>query len=344
MIGSHLSVAGGMHLAVVQALTLGLECVQVFTKNQQQWKAPPLAASSVRAWQDAVAQAGWGTSPGRLVSHASYLINLASPDPELAAKSLALMGDEIDRCEALGVGLLVFHPGSSTTGSTDEGVRAIAGACAKLLAQRPGGRTVLCLENVVGAGATIGGPFEQLALIRRMTIDLGAPPGRLGFCIDTCHAHSFGYDCATTDAASRTIDLALGTLGESTIRCLHLNDSMTPLGSKRDRHQHIGEGSLGGGPGLGGFGAFMRHPAFELIPKIMETPKGQRARKPAGAIGAEAQLDFDQVNAGRLRLVAQAGDAPAAWRLVPMAKPLAKPATKAGASRSKRAAKKPKGG
>jgi len=322
MFGSHLSIAGGLHLAVEHAGRLGLDCVQVFTKNQQQWKAPPLTAATITAWRTALAQAGWSPGEGgvqRTVSHASYLINLASPEPGLAAQSLALMGEEIDRCEALGIGLLVFHPGAFTTGTVEGGVRAIAEALAGLLRARLAGRTVLCLEDVVGAGTTIGARFEQLAEVRALAMSLGAPAERLGFCIDSCHAHSAGYDCASRASAQATIQRALSVLGAGTIRCLHLNDSMTAMGSKRDRHQHIGEGSIG----LDGFAAFVNHPAFRDVPKIMETPKGARAKVPgaevpgadrpsAGVPASELETDFDLVNVGRLRALMDVGTARAA--------------------------------
>jgi deoxyribonuclease-4 len=289
-----------MHLAVAEALRLGLECVQVFTKNQQQWRVPALGQGAIEAWRGAVGAAGWRDQhQPRLVSHASYLINLASPDASLRAQSMALMGEELRRCEVLGIPLLVFHPGAYTTSTRAEGHARLADACAQLLtdAEARGGRTVLCLENVVGAGTTIGGTFDELATVREMILTRLGSAGQgqqVGFCIDTCHAHAAGFDCGSPEASLKTIETMLATLGRGNVRCLHVNDSLTPLGSRRDRHAPIGEGTIG----LAGFAPWMTHEGLAGLMRIMETPKG---RVEVGLGEKHDGEDFDVINARRLR-------------------------------------------
>lgn len=260
--------------ALREAEMLGLDTVQVFTKNQQQWNAKPLDPASVREWSAECARLKW--NDGRIVSHASYLANLASVDEDLREKSIALMRIEIERCEQLGIRLLCFHPGAFTTSTLEQGIVRIADACGRLINETAGFSVVLCLENVAGQGSTIGRTFEELADIRRRIVEATGEPGRIGFCIDTAHAHAAGYDLSTSAGAQKVVKQLCDTLntdprGEAAIRCMHLNDSKTPCGSRVDRHAHIGEGTIG----LAGFAAMVNHPAFSGIPKVMETPKGE---------------------------------------------------------------------
>ncbi|MFN0133907.1 MAG: deoxyribonuclease IV [Phycisphaerales bacterium] len=296
MFGSHLSIAGSMANALIEAEGLGMDTVQVFTKNQQQWKAKPLADDEVARWKAEVARLGWGgdgaSDVGRTVAHAGYLINLASPKDELWEKSIDLMRIEIERCEALGIPFLVHHPGSPTGSGVEFGVARIAAAYARLLPSVAGFKTVCCLENTVGAGSTLGGPFEQLADLRRRIIDTGWSAERIGFCFDTCHAHAAGHDMATVASASAVLAEFDSIAGLANIRAIHLNDSKGALGSRLDRHEHIGEGTIGG-PRLdkSGFAAVVNHPALRNVPKIMETPKGDN---PEGT-------PYDTLNLRRLR-------------------------------------------
>ncbi|MFN0012296.1 MAG: deoxyribonuclease IV [Phycisphaerales bacterium] len=301
MFGSHLSIAGSMANALREAETLGLECVQVFTKNQQQWSAPPLKADTIREWAETIARLKWAGDDRRVVSHASYLINMASPDAALRAKSIDLMREEIDRCEALAIRLLVFHPGAFTTSTLEEGVSRIADACASLLHATKGYRTVLCLENVAGAGSTIGRTFEELADLRSRIAS--AAPGhaaRIGFCIDTCHAHAAGYDLSTPASATAALAALDRAAGLANVRVLHLNDSKGKSGSHLDRHEHIAKGTIG----RAGFAAFVQHAGLAGLPKIMETPKGDDANgKP-----------WDLANVALLRRLARAAPVPVARR------------------------------
>lgn len=299
MVGSHLSVAGGMERAIVDAAGLGLDCVQVFTKNQRQWAAPPLTEETVAAWRGARAEAGWDDLPGRAVSHNSYLCNLASPDEELRRKSIAQQRDELERCERLGIRFCVIHPGAHLGSprkpgspnalrqapSADEvaGLARVASALDELHRSLKGYAVVTCLETTTGSGTNLGYDFAHLARIRSSV----KAPDRIGFCLDTCHVASAGYDVASDAAASATLDEFDRVCGLERLFVLHMNDSKSPPGSRLDRHEHIGLGTCG----LPWFGAIMNHPRLAEVPKILETEKQD---DPTGR-------PWDLANAARLR-------------------------------------------
>lgn len=293
MFGSHLSIAGSLLNALDEAVALQLDTVQIFTKNQQQWKAKPLDPVIVKDWRSRVQSLGWHD---RTVAHASYLINLASPNDELWAKSIDLMTDEIERCEALGVPLLVHHPGAFTTSTREQGICRIAAAYRELFKRTAGFRTVSCLENTVGSGSNLGREFSELATLRGLIVENTGKPERIGFCFDTCHAHAGGYDLSKPGGAEACLREWDATCGLAHMRVLHLNDSKAPAGSKRDLHQHIGEGTIG----LAGFKALLAEPALHSRPKIMETPKGDTAEGVA----------HDTLNLARLRAAMPAGKLP----------------------------------
>lgn len=330
MFGSHLSISGSMTNALREAELLGLDCVQVFTKNQQQWNAKPLEKGAIDEWAAEMKRLKWGGGGGHVTSHASYLANLASPNPELYKGSIELMRIEIERAELLGIGLLVFHPGAFTTSTLEEGTARIAAACAKLIKETAGYKTVMCLENVAGQGSTIGRTFEELAdLHGRITQTVGTSD-RIGFCIDTAHAHAAGYDLSTRGGAERILAEMVGKLGAANIRCMHLNDSKTPCASRVDRHAHVGEGTIG----LAGFAAVVNHPHLSKVPKLMETPKEDKKPDPS------AGPCWDQVNVERLRsLVGSSAQTFASVKPIGGAAPPTKPAaSKSAATRPAKAA------
>ena len=301
MFGSHLSIAGSMVNALHEAEKLGFDTVQVFTKNQQQWKAPPLDPAVVREWRTEVARLGW---QGRTVSHASYLINLASVKDDLFEKSVDLMSEEIERCEALGIPFLVHHPGSWVGWDLESGVGRIAKAYGELFRRTPGYRTVSCLEGTVGAGSTLGGPFEELAKLRARIADVTGAPARIGFCLDTCHMHAFGYDFTTRAGAEQNLRDFDSTCGMENLRVMHVNDSKGKVGSRLDRHAHIGAGTIGNAPkgergrlAASGFAAVVNHPHLSTVPKILETPKEDT---PAGTA-------WDTLNLRRLKALTDGG-------------------------------------
>lgn len=300
MFGSHLSVAGGMVNALDEASKLGFDTVQVFTKNQRQWAAPVLKDSDVRAWLDGLKSQGWQS---RTVSHATYLMNCASPDPELWKKSAAMLGEELERCAALSIPYLVAHPGSHLGEGVQAGAERIAKACAGVFSKGIGGKVMLCLENTAGGGATLGRTFEELARIKRLIDDAsqGDSKGRVGYCFDTCHALAAGYDLALApDGSSKNRTLAEAeksgnavldefdrVCGLKHLKVVHLNDSKGKRGSHLDRHQHIGHGEVS----LGAFRAVVCRKGLEDVPMILETPKEND----------DKGRPWDQVNLAKLR-------------------------------------------
>jgi deoxyribonuclease-4 len=315
MFGSHLSIAGSMVNALHEAAALGMDTVQVFTKNQQQWKVPPLDPGMVGEWRAEVVRLGW---EGRTVSHASYLINLASCNSELWAKSVDLMAVEVERCEELGIPFLVHHPGSFVGSTLGEGLLCIARAHGEVMRRTRGGKTVVCLEGTAGAGRSIGGKFEHLAAARELILNITGEPERVGFCLDTCHMHAAGYDLSTREKATAALAEFDRVCGLRHLRVWHLNDSKGAAGSHLDRHQHIGEGTIGGPSrrptqarlARSGFAAVVNFPGFDRLPKIMETPKEEGKSKPA-----DVHKRLDSINLRRLRgLIEAAALAKAARR------------------------------
>lgn len=244
MFGSHLSIAGSMVNALDEAQGLGLDTVQVFTKNQQQWRVPPLDPAMTRDFVAKTSELGWH---GRLVSHASYLINLASVSEELWQKSVDLMTVEIERCAALGITYLVHHPGSHKDTTLEHGIERIHDAYCELFRRTRGAWVVSCLEGTAGGGSTIGGRFEDLATLREGVARATSMPDRVGVCLDTCHLHAAGHDMSTFAAADATLKRFDEVVGMEHLRVWHVNDSKGALGSKIDRHDHIGHGWVGGG-------------------------------------------------------------------------------------------------
>lgn len=283
MFGAHLSIAGGLVNALDEAERLGLDCVQVFTKNQRRWSVPALRDEERRAWLSKLRALGWARArPSRVASHASYLINVASPDPAIRRRSVAMLRTELERCEALLIPLLVVHPGAhcgqaAPAEVTDDewvpgpderrGLRRVAGALDRVHRDLAGYRVVTCLETTAGAGTTLGYDFRQLAWIRANV----GQPRRVGFCFDTCHVTAAGYDMTTRSRAQAVLERFDACCGLRRLRVFHLNDSVGAVASRRDRHAHIGQGACG----LACFRAIVNTPAFGGVPKIIETPKGE---------------------------------------------------------------------
>ena len=262
MFGSHLSISGGMHNALLEAEKLGLDSVQVFTKNQQQWSAKPLATDVVATWHEHRRRLGFKQT----VSHDSYLINLASSDPALRRKSIDLFVDELQRCVALEIPYLVTHPGAHMGKGEAEGLALVAAALDEVHAMVPAGAVTTCLEITAGQGTSLGYKLEHLAEI----ISQVKAPQRMGVCLDTAHLFAAGYDFRGRKYAKFAKELD-ATLGMDRVKVLHLNDSKKDLGTRVDRHDHIGRGFIG----LEGFKPWVREKAFRNIPKILETPKGK---------------------------------------------------------------------
>ncbi len=260
-IGAHMSIAGGLPLAIDRAVAHGCETIQIFSKSSNQWRARALAASEIAEFRRRVTASG--IRP--VLAHASYLINLAAPDPRLRARSIASFGEEIDRAEALGLLGVVIHPGAYTSGTPEGGLKAIAEAITQLLRARPRGRTLVLLEHTAGQGTSVGHTFEQLAdLLRRLRWS-----ARVGVCLDTCHLFAAGYDLSSVSGYRATFEEFDRLVGLERLKAFHLNDSKKALGSHVDRHEHIGDGMLG----LDAFRRLLHDPRLEDVPMVLETPK-----------------------------------------------------------------------
>jgi len=260
MLGAHVSTQGGVYTAPGRAAAIGASALQLFTKTPSQWREPTIDRETC----DRFRQELEGTGIRGLVSHDSYLINLASPDPALNARSINSFIAELMRCEALGIPAVVSHPGNYID-DREAGLQRNAAGYARCLEKVPGNVMVL-LETTAGTGTALGRNFEELAELRERI-----PAGhraRIGFCADTCHLYSAGYDLV--GEYDRVWDRWDEVIGLQHLRCLHLNDSKTPFASRRDRHELIAEGSLGAGP----FRRIMRDPRLRHVMKIIETPKG----------------------------------------------------------------------
>lgn len=265
-LGAHMSIAGGIACSVERALEVDATALQVFVKSARQWEAPPLDPGDADRFRAAAAAAGLGAVT---VAHASYLLNPASPDRALRERSIRALGDELDRCARLGIPYLVMHPGSHVGEGEARGLDRIARALDRVLAGRRarGGDVTLLLENTAGQGSNLGHRFEHLARI----LDASQAPERLGVCIDTCHLLAAGYefrDRPSYLATMRELDAAVGL---ARVRAFHLNDSRHPLGSRRDRHEHIGRGEVG----LEAFRLLLNDRRFRDRPMLLETPKGE---------------------------------------------------------------------
>lgn len=262
LVGAHMSIAGGIHLAFDRAMRAGCLALQVFLKNSTQWKGKALAEPARLLFKEAEARSG--IRP--VLAHSSYLINLASPDAALRRKSLAAFLDELERARFLGVPFLILHPGSHMGAGERQGILWIAEGLDQAL-EKVGPPVTVLLENTAGQGTSIGYRFEHLAAI----LGLMRQAERVGVCIDTCHTFAAGYDIRTIGGYERTIDEIDRLIGLKRVGAIHVNDCRKELGSRVDRHTHIGQGFLG----LGAFRLLVNDARFGDTPKILETPKGK---------------------------------------------------------------------
>ena len=290
-----MSIAGGLPRAVERARAAHCDTLQVFTKSSGQWRARPLPDSEIAEFRRLSEE----LDVRPVIAHASYLINLAAPDDALRRRSGAALGEELDRAEALGLLGVVLHPGSYTTTTEEEGLARIANGIARVLADRPDQQTLLLLEHTTGQGTNLGHTFEQLGTIITEIERPGTAP-RIGVCLDTCHLLAAGYDLGSDTGYADTMRQLDDSVGLDRLRALHLNDSKTPLGSRVDRHTHIGRGHVG----LSAFRRLLTDPRLEALPMVLETPKARSTRT------AEIEPDpMDLENLRTLRTL-MAGESP----------------------------------
>ena len=281
-IGAHMSIAGGYYKAVEAASQFSMDVVQLFTKNNNQWAAKPIADVDCKLFREALERTG----VSRPLSHASYLINLASPKDELWQKSIDSMVIELQRAELLGLDGVVVHPGSFVESTPEEGLERIAKAICEIHNRVAPNSAWLLLENTAGQGSNLGWNMEQLGWLLERT----GEALQVGICLDTCHAHAAGYDFSTAEGFKSWDKDAKKHKVLSAIRALHLNDSKKGCGSRVDRHEHIGLGTIG----LDGFQRVLKHKTLKTLPMYLETEKGTN----------EDNEEWDAINMRVLRSLA----------------------------------------
>jgi len=259
-IGAHHSIAGGTPNAVDRAVATGSRVLQIFVKNSNRWVGKEIDDEEAQDFRAATAKARLLA----LVAHSSYLINAAGSNAELRRKSTAALAEELERCERLGVPALVLHPGSCGESAMTAGVRRVARMLDDAL-RRADSSASIWLETAAGQGACVGARFEEL----RDIIGASKRPERLGVCLDTCHVFAAGYELRTAEGYASTIERFDRALGLPALRAMHVNDSKKELGSRVDRHEHIGKGRIG----VAGFRNVMTDPRLAAVPKFLETPK-----------------------------------------------------------------------
>lgn len=266
-LGAHMSIAGGIHTAVERAMSIGCTALQLFVKNSNQWKGKPLGPDDVLTYKKLLRESRIRS----VVVHDTYLINLCAVDKTILRKSRLALRDELARSELIGADYLNFHPGSHMGAGEHEGIKRIAESLNLVHEKTKGYGVKSVLEATAGQGTSIGYRFEHL----RAIINLVEEPERMGICIDTCHVFAAGYDIATETGYEKTFNEFDDILGLGRLVAFHVNDSKRGLGSRVDRHEHIGKGRIG----KNGFRLLMNDPRFRKIPKILETPKGPELKE-----------------------------------------------------------------
>jgi deoxyribonuclease IV len=261
LLGAHMSTAGGLSTAFDRGVVVGLNTMQIFTKNQNRWQQKPTPPEEIVRWAEK--RAATGIDP--VVSHAAYLLNLGTPNDDLWEKSVDALVDELTRAEELNLLGVVFHPGAHMGTGEEAGIARIVKGINQTHARTAGFKTLTLVEHTAGQGTALGYRFEHLQAM----LEGSQQPERLAFCLDTCHLFAAGYDLRTAEAYDATLDEFDRLCGIARLRCFHFNDAKKPLGSRIDRHDHIGTGQLG----LDAFSFILNDPRLTHVPKILETEK-----------------------------------------------------------------------
>jgi deoxyribonuclease-4 len=262
LLGAHMSIAGGVHNALLHGKKVACDVIQIFTRSSRQWAARPYTADEIRSFQANQKETGIAA----VVAHDSYLLNLGSPDEELRQKSIRAFIDELERCEALSIPCLIAHPGAHLGAGESEGIKTIAASLSEIHAACPGLRVKVALEITAGQGSCLGHRFEHI----RDILEAASQSDRLRVCFDTQHAFAAGYEIRTRAGYERTFDEFDRIIGIGLLAAFHINDSKKELGSRVDRHEHIGKGCIG----VEAFRRLLNDPRFWGIPMCLETPKG----------------------------------------------------------------------
>jgi len=258
-LGAHMSIAGGVDLALARGAAIGCDAIQIFLKSNMQWRSPAYEPAAVARFR--------AQCRVPVFAHSSYLINLAAPDPRIRRISVQGVVDEIERATTLGVPFIVMHPGAHLGTGEETGIAAVAGSLDEAFAATPGSPVKIALETTAGQGSCLGHRFEHLAgIIERVRANK-----RVAVCVDTCHLFAAGYDIRTSAGYETTMKQLVKVIGQKRIVAFHLNDSKKPLGSRVDRHEHIGQGHLGREP----FRYVLNDPRWANLPAVLETPKSE---------------------------------------------------------------------
>ena len=263
LLGAHMSIGGGVHRAIERSCSIECNAMQMFVKNNMQWFAKPLERAEIKAF----IQHAQRCQLESVFAHANYLINLAATNPQFHANSLRALSEELIRADHLELPFLVLHPGAHLGAGEEAGLEKIVASIDAVHACLPKTRTKIALETTAGQGSCLGDKFEQIAFI----IENVQAPERLCVCLDTAHVFAAGYDLTTEAATKKMFTEFDRVIGLDRLAALHLNDSKMPLGSRVDRHEHIGKGRIG----LAAFRFIMRDRRFRKTPKVLETPKGK---------------------------------------------------------------------
>ncbi|MEA3210786.1 MAG: deoxyribonuclease [Chthoniobacter sp.] len=268
LLGAHVSTAGGVEKAIDRALSIGATAMQIFVKNNMQWfAASPFAPAELRAFHEHAGR----TRLRSVFAHSGYMINLAAANPAFLEKSRRALREELLRADQLDLPFLVLHPGAHMGAGVEAGLQKVIASLDAVLAEIPQVKTRIALENTAGQGSSLGCEFAHLAAILANVRE----PGRLCVCLDTAHLFASGYDISTVAGAEKVFREFDRIVGRKHLAALHLNDSKTGLGSRVDRHEHIGQGRIG----LEAFRYIMTAPRFAKIPKVLETPKGKEMKE-----------------------------------------------------------------
>ena len=262
-LGAHMSVAGGFDKAIERGLSVGCDTIQIFSKSNNQWAAPPIADDLAELFKQAAKKSGIGP----IFAHSAYLINIGSPESKTYELSKQALKVELERAHRLGLDFLVLHPGAHKETGEEECIQRIAKTAAWALERTAPSKVRLLYETAAGQGSCVGHRFEQLAKL----LELTGHPDRTGICFDTCHVFAAGYDLRTKTAYEKTMQEFDRVVGLKKIQAFHLNDSKKELGCRVDRHEHIGKGQIG----LEGFRCLMRDRRFAHLPMVLETPKDE---------------------------------------------------------------------
>lgn len=261
LLGSHISIAGGLPRVIERARVIGATAIQIFSKNNNRWTAPAFTAEQLRAWEEAAA----GFPRSAMAIHDSYLVNLCSPDQTTLTRSYDAFVDEHRRAAQLGITLLNFHPGSARGRTREAAIALVADAMNRAHEETDGSGTISVIETTAGQGSALGGRFEEIAAI----IDAVHDKSRVAVCMDTCHVFAAGYDIRTEAGYESTMQEFDAVIGLNRLALMHLNDSKAPLGSNVDRHEHIGRGRIG----ETAFRMVMTDSRLENVPMVLETAK-----------------------------------------------------------------------